>query len=152
MAYNAYGQNWMNQPVYPNNPQMSYANQPQPQPQMLSLGLIWVDGEVGAKAFQIPPGHPVGTPIALWDTNEKIIYLKSVNQMGMPNPLQKLRYNMEEPQAGYLQSGAVAPVVEQVHDAYATKDDLEAMKKEIVDLLKANQNGSQNNVNRGGNR
>lgn len=65
------------------------------QPQQ-SQGLIWVDGEVGAKAFQMPAGWPANTPIALWDTNDTVIYLKSINQMGMPNPLQKAHYQLEE--------------------------------------------------------
>lgn len=58
-------------------------------------GLIWVDGEAGAKAYQLPAGWPANTPIALWDTNDTVIYLKSHNQ-GMPNPLQKARYQLEE--------------------------------------------------------
>ena len=70
-------------------PQMTQTNQYGP-------GLIWVDGEVGAKAFQMPNGWTANQPIALWDTNDTVIYLKSINPMGMPNPLQKIRYQMEE--------------------------------------------------------
>lgn len=65
------------------------------QPQQ-TQGLIWVDGEVGAKAYQLPPGWPANTPLALWDTNDTVIYLKSTNQMGMPNPLQIAHYQLEE--------------------------------------------------------
>lgn len=91
-------------------PQMSYATptqmpvqQPQPQPMpMQNNAMIWVDGEVGAKAYQL--NGQIG-PVALWDTNDQVIYLKSVNQMGMPNPLQKIRYQMEETPAGMITSG-----------------------------------------------
>lgn len=91
-------------------PQMSYATptqmpvqQPQPQPMpMQNNGMIWVDGEIGAKAYQL---NGQTGPVALWDTNDQIIYLKSVNQMGMPNPLQKIRYQMEETPAGMITSG-----------------------------------------------
>ena len=59
-------------------------------------GLIWVDGEAAAKAYQMPTGWPANTPLALWDTNDTIIYLKSTNQMGMPNPLQIAEYQLRE--------------------------------------------------------
>ena len=71
-------------------------------------GMTWVDGEVGAKAFQLPSGWPMNTPYPLWDTNDPIIYLKSTNQMGMPNPLQKLHYTMDEQPKRYSQSGGMA--------------------------------------------
>ena len=72
-----------------------YTNWSTMQPQQ-TQGLIWVDGEVGAKAYQLPPGWPANTPLALWDTNDTVIYLKSTNQMGMPNPLQIAHYQLEE--------------------------------------------------------
>ena len=130
-----------------------------------SQGIIWVDGEVGAKAYQMPAGTT--GPIALWDTNDQIIYLKSMNQMGMPNPLQKIRYHMEEqPQqmlpAGQGQSGNSG--TNDQSDYFATKDDVSAMRNEIQALREmlqkqtqsGNQNGNQigqnNSGNRGGNR
>ena len=106
MAYNTFP-SYGNYPQYPQNsyqqqysqayqqpyqqPQMSYA-----QPQQSRVGIEWVDGEVGAKAFQLPAGWPANAPMPLWDTNDTVIYLKSINQMGMPNPLQKVRYTMED--------------------------------------------------------
>ena len=91
---NSYQQQYsqaMMQPQYsmPQN-NASYAAQQQP------VGIVWVDGEVGAKAYQLPAGWPVNAPMPLWDTNDTIIYLKSTNQMGMPNPIQKVRYTMED--------------------------------------------------------
>lgn len=156
MAYNNYGQMYNPYSGYPVNPQnISYAyNTPAQQPQM--SGMIWVDGEVGAKAFQMPQGYPVGTYIALWDTNDQVIYLKSINQMGMPNPLQKIRYQIEEQpqQSGYL------PAASQVSGAaesnYVTKDDFERKMNELKEMFKnsqssRNQNGGNNQQNRGGN-
>lgn len=156
MAYNNYGQMYNPYSGYPVNPQnVSYAyNTPTQQPQI--PGMIWVDGEVGAKAYQMPQGHPVGTPIALWDTNDQVIYLKSINQMGMPNPLQKIRYQMDEQpqQSGYL------PAASQVSGAaesnYVTKDDFERKMNELKEMFKnsqsgRNQNGVNNQQNRGGN-
>ena len=142
-----------------NIPQASYAPAPTMQPSQNGTGIIWVDGEAAAKAYQIPAG--ISGPVALWDTNDQVIYLKSMNQMGMPNPLQKIHYQMEEPpqvlpagQNGQT-SGNEAPA-----HAYVTKDDLAALKNELKEMIKQsqasiNQNGSQNGRNadnRGGNR
>lgn len=147
--------------------QQSYAvQQPVVQNQTQNTtGIIWVDGEVGAKAYQLMPGQ-VG-PVALWDTNDTVIYLKSINQMGMPNPLQKIHYTMEE-----QQNQSMLPAGTSVNNMggvsgdsgnYVTKDDLESMKREIRELLQKNQpnmmtnqtaqNGSNpTQSNRGGNR
>ena len=47
----------LGQQMYPQNNQMAYATVPQTQPsQQSGHGLIWVDGEVGAKAYQLPSG------------------------------------------------------------------------------------------------
>ena len=152
MAYNNYGQNWMGQSGYYNYP-VNGVQPTQPQsfaPQQPIQGMIWVDGEVGAKAFQMPAGWPVNTPIPLWDTNAQVVYLKSINQMGMPNPLQKLHYTMEEQQSGYLP--AASAISGDHHEQYVTKEDFEQMKTELKEMLRANQSGkNQNNQqNRGG--
>ena len=149
--------------AYPNyqnymQPAQSYATATQPQVNALP-GMIWVDGEVGAKAFQMPAG--VTGPVALWDMNAPIIYLKSINQMGMPNPLQRINYQVEEtPQQQMLpvgQSGNMQPA----NPDYATKDELNAMRNDIQAMRQmlerqgqnTNQNGGNNQTgNRGGNR
>ena len=150
-------------PTYPNyvQPAQSYAVAPQAQANAVP-GMIWVDGEVGAKAFQMPAG--VSGPIALWDMNAPVVYLKSVNQMGMPNPLQKINYQMEEtPQQQILPVGQSG--MQPTNTDYATKDDLNAMRNDIQAMrqllekhgVAGNQNGNGNqqnmqNGNRGGNR
>lgn len=147
--------NWQNSnyPYYSSLPQpaqsYSYAP-PQQTPQGGPNGIIWVDGEVGAKAYQMPAGWPVGTPIALWDTNDTIIYLKSMNQVGMPNPLQKLHYTMEEQQNRSALPPAVSVETNPEPGKYVTKEDFESFKTELMDLVTSpNQNESKN---RGGNR
>lgn len=95
----------------------------------------WVEGEVGAKAFQMPVGWPVNTPIALWDSTEKKIFLKSWNQMGMANTMQELTYEIKEQQ----KLSAVDM------SQYVTKADLDELKQEIKNLA-----NNQNNRNRGG--
>lgn len=144
--------------------QVVYGGVPQPMAQSSmtgNQGIIWVDGEVGAKAYQMPAGTT--GPIALWDTNDQVIYLKSVNQMGMPNPLQKIHYQMEEQPQQMLPAGQSGNNSSFDSGNYATKDDVSAMRNEIQNLREmlqkqtqnGNQNGSptsQNNGTRGGTR
>ena len=123
------------QPQY-QQPAMSYA-----QPQQARVGIEWVDGEVGAKAFQLPAGWPANAPMPLWDTNDTVIYLKSINQMGMPNPLQKVRYTMEEQprmsaamsSQAALPSGDMQAQNQPMPDMseYVRKDELNQMKEEL---------------------
>ena len=101
-------------------------------------GLIWVDGEIGAKAYQLPQGLPANQPIALWDTNDTIIYLKSVNPMGMPNPLQKAHYTLEGVKSGVKDQGYsedTEPVKLPDMTQYVRKDDLERMKQDLMDTI-----------------
>ena len=119
-------------PVYPQYQQSMN------QVQQSGIGLKWVDGEVGAKAYQLPPGWPPNQPIALWDTNDTVIYLKSINQMGMPNPLQKAHYTLEgmntgEKSTGY--SGNTEPEKLPDMSEYVKKEDLDRMKLELIDTI-----------------
>lgn len=154
MAYNPgiyqpYGQ------MYGQNYYQSYGQQSQmPQGQnpaqgQQPIGMIWVDGEVGAKAFQLPAGWPVNTPLPLWDTNDTIIYLKSTNQMGIPNPIQAIHYRMDETaqkqsvrDVGRIDgstSGQAADMSQYVRkdeaNGFVRKDDLEKMKTELMESI-----------------
>ena len=133
-------------PTYPNY--FSQAQTPQvQQPQIRQME--WVEGEVGAKAFQMPVGWPVNVPIALWDSTDTVIYLKSINQMGAPGITQKLRYTIEEGPVQARISGQSQPVPQETSQ-YVTKDDLDQFKKELrAMILKNNQNGSNPERNRG---
>lgn len=134
---NNWGYNNIGQQMYPQM-QQAYAQQPiqQNMQNQSGMGIKWVDGEVGAKAFQMPAGWPPNQPIDLWDTNDRVIYLKSINPMGMPNPLQKARYELEgaktaEKTAGF--SGETEPKTDM--SQYVRKEDLERMKQELIDTI-----------------
>lgn len=137
-----YQQNWgysgVGQQMYPQYQAQSMGMQQptQQQVQVSTMGLKWVDGEVGAKAFQIPQGWPANQPIALWDTNDTVIYLKSMNPMGMPNPLQKAHYTLEGADRGEKTQGYSGDA-EPRHDMteYVKKDDLERMKRELMESI-----------------
>ena len=141
--------------------QMGYAGASAPQPVQMPQqnpsveGIRWVQGEVGAKAFQMPVGWAPNSPIPLWDSTDTIIHLKSWGPMGVPNPLQKLRYEMENAEnlpipANGTVSGKTEEPVEAI--PYATKDDIDSLRKEIREMMSqrtvsevsasTNQNGS----------
>ncbi len=82
--------------------------------------------------------------------NDAIIYLRSTNQAGMPNPLQKLHYTMEEHQNRSSLPPAVPVEANPEPGKYVTKEDFENFKTELMDLVTSpNQNEMKN---RGGNR
>lgn len=114
-------------------PQYQQSMAPQQTTQPTPSGLIWVDGEVGAKAFQMPTNWPANQPIALWDTNDTVIYLKSINPMGMPNPLQKAHYTLEQTASGEATQGYSGTAMDT--SKYVTKDDLEKMKQDLMDAM-----------------
>ena len=98
---------------YNNGYQQIY--QPQ-QYQQAQTGLIWVQGEAAAKSYLVAPGSTV----QLWDSEEKVIYLKSADASGMPS-MKILDYTIR----GEEKKPAVA---------YATKEDLEALAEKVKEL------------------
>lgn len=87
MAYNSYFPQY-----YPNQmPMMQQPQQmPMQQPQMplnssanSGNGITWVLGENAAKAFPVGAGQTV----ILMDREDPVMYMKSVDQSGMPLPL-----------------------------------------------------------------
>lgn len=167
--YNFYPQSYLNQGygggVYPQmQPQMSQQSYASPAQNQGPKMMEWVEGEVGAKAFQMPNGWPANSPIPLWDSTDTVIYLKSWGPMGIPNPMQKLRYELPEQQSQALLSSGMSSSGGQQNgpdmSQYATKQDLEEMKREIRNAMGGqnggntgnNQNGSNSAQNRGVNR
>ena len=95
------------QPIYP-----QYQPPAQSTPQQ--NGIIWVQGEAGAKSYMVAPGQTV----QLWDSEEKIIYLKSADTSGMPS-MKILDYT--------IRGEETAKPAEE----YATKADLAALSDKI---------------------
>lgn len=60
----------------------------QPPQQQSNSGLIWVQGEAGAKSFIVSPGSTV----MLMDSENSVFYLKSSDASGMPLPLRVFEY------------------------------------------------------------
>ena len=80
------------------NPNMNQFNQQfqppvtppttQPMAQQGNNGLIWVQGEAGAKSYLVAPGNTV----MLMDSEGERFYLKSADASGMPMPLRVFEY------------------------------------------------------------
>ena len=53
-----------------------------------SSGIIWVQGEAGAKAYPVAPGNSV----LLMDSESECFYIKSTDASGIPMPLRAFTY------------------------------------------------------------
>ena len=90
MAYNNYFpmsyQPMYYQPQY-QPPQVQQTQQAAPTQQQ-SNGLIWVQGEGGAKSYLVAPN----TTVMLMDSETQRFFLKSADASGMPLPLRTFEY------------------------------------------------------------
>lgn len=112
---------------YYNPYQNQYLSQMQaPQPQ--SNGLIWVQGEAGAKSYMVAPNSTV----MLMDSESQRFFLKSTDASGMPQPLRIFEYHETTQNAP-----KTAPIEQTVdYSSFATKAEFEAFKDEIDGILK----------------
>lgn len=104
-------------------PQQMYYPQMQNQGQQTPNGnsLIWVSGEAGAKAYLVAPN----TTVTLWDSESQTIFLKSADATGMPS-MKILDYT--------IRSNAPQETVSDAHNDFATKVDVESIRKDILAL------------------
>ena len=112
MAYNPFPVSYQ--------PYPSLYQPPQTQP---NNGLNWVQGESGAKSYLVAPN----TTVLLMDSENEVFYLKSSDASGMPQLRifdYKERVKSTEPEP--------APVKT---DEYVTKDEFQAFKNEIQDII-----------------
>lgn len=78
--------------LYGGAPTYQQYNLPTPPPsgsQSLTGGLVWVQGENGAKSYIVPPN----STMLLMDSESQKFYLKSVDGSGMPRPLRVFEYS-----------------------------------------------------------
>ena len=110
------------QPMYPQiqAPVMQTPQQNVPGAANPQQGIIWVQGEQAAKSYLVAPNNTV----QLWDSEEKVIYLKSADASGMPS-MKILDYTIR----GDANNQAAVPATE-----YATKDELNALADKIREM------------------
>ena len=88
-------------------------------------GLIWVQGEAGAKAYPVAPN----TTVQLWDSENQIVYLKSADASGMPS-MKILDYTIRDNTA---QGNALQKQSQVDLSDYVTRDEFE---KRISEMMK----------------
>ncbi len=127
------------QPTYYQQPQYAYQNQTQtvpsvqptqPQAQQMTSGIIWVQGEAGAKSYLVAPN----TTVQLWDSERQTIYIKSADASGMPS-IKTLDYTIRESQP----SNVHIPT-EMASTSFATKDEVNLLG-ERLDALQSKLDG-----------
>lgn len=94
-----------------------YQNYYQPQPQQGS-GIVWVQGEAGAKSYLVGAGQSV----LLMDAEGSCFYIKSTDPSGMPMPLRVFDYKER------AQSTASAPAA---GTEFVTREEFNAFKKSL---------------------
>ena len=92
----------------------------QPMSQQGNNGLIWVQGEAGAKSYIVAPGNTV----MLMDSEGERFYLKSADASGMPMPLRIFEYKERTETPSQAFSGPVA--AQNVNfDNFVTREEFE---------------------------
>lgn len=95
-------------------------------------GLIWVQGEAGAKAYPVAPN----TTVQLWDSESQIVYLKSADASGMPS-MKILDYTIRDNTAN---SNALQKQPQIDLSDYVTKEEFE---KRISEMMKQKVSGNE---------
>lgn len=121
MAYNNYFPMGYQQ-YYPQ--MQGVQNLPQQNQPQQNNGIIWVQGEAGAKSYLVAPNSTV----TLWDTESETIYIKSADASGMPN-MKVLDYTIR---GNAVERTSNIPM----QNGFATKDDLDALRADF-NALKA---------------
>ena len=118
------------QPI--NNYQMQQQNQPQftqVQTQANNTGgIIWVQGEAGAKSYLVAPNNSV----TLWDSESQTIYVKSADASGIPS-IKVLDYKIRD------NSENTRSQID--FKTFATKDDVSMLEKRLNALAEELTNG-----------
>lgn len=89
----------------------------------------YVQGEEAAKSYPVAPGQFA----VLLDIEKPVIYTKTTDQFGRPQPIKILDY-VERNQQPVPQTGN-----------FVTKEDFDSFKNEIKDLLRPRQNFKKSN-------
>ncbi len=117
MAYNNYFPNYAPQ-YYP-----QIGAQPNNFQNGNNSGIIWVQGEAGAKSYLVAPN----TTVQLWDSEAQVIYLKSADASGMPS-MKIIDYTIRD---------NTPPTQSTPHKAvdYVTKSEFDTFKAEVQKMI-----------------
>lgn len=124
-----YGQ----QPYYPQQPmgqleqlRAQYQPMQQPnQPEPSGSGVIWVQGEAGAKSYMVARGNSV----LLMDSEAQKFYIKSTDASGMPS-MRAFAYTE-------ITQGAKHPAAAPAGNDYVTRSELNALIAPLMDKIES---------------
>lgn len=104
----------------------SGAQQPQQtiQPAQGNSGVIWVQGEAGAKSYLVANGSSV----LLMDSESKTFYIKSADASGMPS------MHIYDYTERVTPTKPVPPVAQADEKQFATREELESITKRLEQL------------------
>lgn len=91
----------------------------------MNSNLIWVQGEAGAKSYQVAPNSAV----QLWDSENQTIYLKSADANGIPS-IKTLDYTIREA----MPNNNAAIVSNFDSTAFATKYEVNTLAQQLAAL------------------
>lgn len=103
--------------------------QQQPQVPQTNQGILWVQGEAGAKSYLVAPN----TSVLLMDSENSQFYIKTTDRAGMPT----LRTFVYQEVTGAPQNGQKQPETD-LDDKYVTRqeyNDLRGKYEELYGLL-----------------
>lgn len=119
MAYNSYfPATYQPQYYYP----VSQLQQAPATPQA-NNGIIWVQGEAGAKSYLVAPNNTV----PLWDSETQTIYLKSADASGLPS-MKVIDYTIREVPPARQQEAQPA-------GTYVTKEEFDRLRAEVQKMM-----------------
>lgn len=106
-----------------------------------SNGLIWVQGEAGAKSYLVAPGNT----LMLMDSEDKKFYLKTADASGMPMPLRTFVYEEVTEQAHKPQNGSVGGF-DDLDAKFVTREEFERRIASIGSGCKCREKAKKNNL------
>lgn len=118
--------------------------QPMPPAQQNGNGLIWVQGETGAKSFIVAPGQTV----MLMDSEGDRFYLKTADVSGMPMPLRVFDFK-ERTDAAVQANNAPVSGFQQNNGEFVTREEFERRMAEMAAGCKCRAKAKEKTVNGG---
>ncbi|MBO5740144.1 MAG: hypothetical protein J6R52_03690 [Alphaproteobacteria bacterium] len=107
---------------------------PAPMTQQTNNGLVWVQGEAGAKSYLVAPGNTV----MLMDSEGERFFLKSADASGMPLPLRVFEYKETNEAACKASSGSVA-ALDKLDDRFVTREEFDRAIASMASQCKCRQ-------------
>ena len=122
----------MNTPSFNQQPMVQPVQQMAAPAQQTNNGLVWVQGEAGAKSFLVAPGCTV----MLMDSEGERFYLKSADASGMPLPLRVFEYKERTETTQQAAGGSVA-AFDDLDNKFVTRDEFERRMASIAPQKKS---------------